>query len=343
MKKMYLIVAALMLVAALVGCTAQTAPAAPAAAAEAPATEAAPAAEAPAAEAPAEEAPAADKPIKIGFTALSLYTQFTQNMVDAMQKTATENGVELIVYDSNYEIDTQISQVEDFIVQGVDAIILNPVDADGLMTAANACAEAGIPLILVNSRINGDNYTCYVGSSDDQAGMLAGEFAVKAAAGEPKNVIILHGVMGQSTQILRGDGFKGAIEGSGLVIMEEQTGNWQRDEAMRLMEDWLLRHDDIDIVFAENDEMALGALEAIKADGRADRIKVIGVDAIDEAVQAVKDGTMAATIFQDAAGQGSQSVLAAIEVVKGGTVEKEIMIPFITIDATNVEEYFGAK
>ncbi len=278
--------------------------------------------------------------IVIGFTALSLYTQFTQNMVAAMQEKADELGIKLIVTDSNYDIEVQISQVEDFIAQRVDAVILNPVDADGLVTAANACEEAKIPLILVNTMISSDNYTAYVGSSDEQAGKLAGEHAVALADGGAAKAIILHGVMGQSTQILRGDGFKKAIQvNPAIELLAEQTGNWQRDEAMTLMEDWLMRFEEIDIVFAENDEMALGAIEAIKADGRTG-INVIGVDAIDEAVQAVKDGFMSATVFQDAAGQGSQSVDAAYRIVKGEKVEREILIPFITIDASNVNQYF---
>lgn len=275
-----------------------------------------------------------------GCTVLSMSTQFTQNMVSAMEEAAAKNNIKLLVSDANYEIDLQISQVEDFITSGVDAVILNPCDADGLVTAANACEEAGIPLILVNSVINSDNYTAYVGSSDDEAGKLAGEFAIEQAAGEPTNVLIMHGLMGHSAMILREKGFKEAIDGSSLSILDEQTANWQRDEGMTLMEDWLMRYDDIDIVFAENDEMALGAIEAIKNDGRTG-IKVIGVDAIEEAVQAVKDGSMAATIFQDAAGQGSTSVETALKIVNGETVNKEIIIPFITISADNVNEYFG--
>lgn len=280
---------------------------------------------------------AANEKIKVGMTCYSLKNEFTVRLSNAAKAKADELGVELEVYDGNYDVNTQISQVESMISSGVNAIILNPQDAQALSVAVDKAAEAGIPVIGVNTRVVSDKLTSYVGSQDVTAGELEMQYIADLLGGKG-NIVIIEGPMGQSAQLERYEGITNILKKyPDIKVLATKTANWSRSEAMSLMENWLQSFEQIDAVVAENDEMALGARQAIEA--KSMDIPCIGVDGITDALTAVESGSMVASIFQDGWGQGSKSLELAVMAAKGEQLEKEYWIPFEPITKDNVAEF----
>lgn len=152
---------------------------------------------------------------------------------------------------------------------------------------------------------------------------------------------MMHGHPGQTAEVKRTEGAMDILaQNPDMTLLDEQTADWDRAEAMTLMENWIQAYgDQINAVFCQNDEMALGALNALVQAGKKDNVLVVGVDAIDDALQSVKDGKMDATVYQDCKGQAEGAIEAAYKLAKGESVEKEILIPFILVTTENVDEY----
>lgn len=279
----------------------------------------------------------ADKKIVVGMTLYSLKNEFTVRLSNAAKKKAEELGVELKIYDGNYDPNTQISQVETMISDGVNAIVLNPQDAKACAVAVDKAAAANIPVIGVNTRVDSDKLLSYVGSKDVYAGELEMQ-AIADKLGGKGNIVILDGPLGQSAQLERSEGINNILaKYPDIKVLAEKTANWSRSEAMTVMENWLQAFDKIDAVVGENDEMALGARQAIEAKGLD--IPTIGVDGITDALNAVEKGTLIASIFQDGAGQGSKALEIAVSAAKGNTVDKEYWIDFEPVTKENVAEF----
>jgi putative xylitol transport system substrate-binding protein/inositol transport system substrate-binding protein len=279
----------------------------------------------------------AEKKIVVGMTLYSLKNEFTVRLSNAAKKKAEELGVELKIYDGNYDPSTQINQVETMISDGVNAIILNPQDAKALAVAVDKAAAANIPVIGVNTRVDSDKLTSYVGSKDVYAGELEMQ-AIADKIGGKGNIVILDGPLGQSAQLERTEGNQNVLKKyPEIKVLAEKTANWSRSEAMTVMENWLQAFDQIDAVVGQNDEMALGARQAIEAKGLD--IPTIGIDGITDALNAVEGGKLIASIFQDGAGQGSKALEIAVEAAKGNTVEKEYWIDFEPVTKDNVAEF----
>ena len=280
-----------------------------------------------------------EEKLSIGATFYSLQNEFTMRMDNAGKKWAEENGVDYVGYDGNYDAATQLSQVETMISNGVDAIILNPHDADACAACVEVAHAAGIPVIGVNTMVNSDLLTSYVGSLDVSAGEDIMNKMIEHMGTNAFNIVIIEGPMGQSAQLQRYEGISNVLANNpDIKVLAIDTANWSRSEAMTLMETWLTTYgEDIDAVIGENDEMALGARQAIVAAGLD--IPCIGVDGIADAVTAVSTGDMIASDFQNAEGQMTGALDAAVTVINGGSVEKEIWIPFEMITPDNYEEY----
>ena len=338
MKKSWLslLLCTLMVVSLFAGC----APAAEPTPAEAPAATEAPAAEA--TEAPATEAPAKDTYVIAALMKQNADT-FVQNISDAITGRAAELGSEvtLLMQDAEGDINTQLEQAEAMITQKVDAIILNAVDVEGSAPIVDMAIEAGIPVIECNTLTNNaDKATCYVGSDDVDAGKIQADF-LKTVLPEDAKVCYMMGPIGVSPQIYRKEGItKNLFEGSKIEVLQEQTANWKREEALALAENWLTTYQDLDAIICQNDDMAMGALEAVEAAGRKDQVIVIGIDAITDALDAVKAGRLDATVFQDAAGQGAGSLDVALECAKTKTLDRDDMIiPFVLVTKANVDQF----
>lgn len=279
-----------------------------------------------------------DGKIKIGLS-MSAHTQFLENVTAAAQREAGRmDDVELIVVNANGDVNTQIDDVESLLVQNVDAIILNPLDKIGLGGAVDNIKEAGIPLVQVNTFTKNNNYDVYVGSNEEDAGRIQGEW-IKKNIGAEGNVVILYGEMGHSGQIGRFEGLKKELldKNTGWKIIADQTGTWQRDEGLRITEDWLQRFDNINVIASQNDEMAMGALQAVQEAGRI--IPVLGVDASPDAINSVLGKELSLTVFQDSEGQGSQAVKVAYGLINGEKYEKFIEVPYREVNMENAAEF----
>ncbi len=286
-------------------------------------------------------APPADKTLKIGATYYSLQNEFTMRMDNAAKKYCQEKGIEFLSYDGNYDAATQLSQVETMIADGCDAIILNPQDAVACAAAVELANKAGIPVVGVNTMVQSDLLTSYVGSQDVSAGEDIMQYMVDYLKKDEFNIVIIEGPMGQSAQLQRIEGIENIMKKYPKIKeLARNTANWSRSEAMGLMETWITTFGkDIDAVIAENDEMALGAREAIVAAGMD--IPCIGIDGIADAVTAIQNGEMIASDFQNAEGQMTGAIETAVKVVNGENVEKFYWIPFEMITPANVKDYVG--
>lgn len=281
--------------------------------------------------------------ITIGFSSKDNSDMFVKNIADAAQAKADELGCKLIMADASGDVNKQISDVENFIAMEVDAIIVIPQDIEGSAPVVSMANDAGIPIIVDNGDIADENYTAFVGCTDQESGEILGQWFVDNLE-EGSKICIVEGPMGQSGQVGRYAGFEEVGMLDKFEVLSCQTANWKRDEAMALAEDWLTTYgEDLKAIVCENDDMALGVLSACKAAGRDDII-IGGVDGLDEAVEAVKAGEMAISVLQDSAGQGEVGVEVALAAAKGEEFEKDTRIPFLPITAENVEAYLeGGK
>lgn len=284
-----------------------------------------------------------DDNFTIGVAVFSLAAEFPATIYEAIGDYIEELGlgdsVTIISSDAGADAATQVGQVETFIAQGVDGIILLPMDADALIPAVEAAADAGIPLVTCNGTVNSDLVTAHVGSLDVVAGELSMEYMAGRIGGSGQ-IAILRGPSGISAEILRREGYENILaDFPDIEIVAEHAANWSRSEALSTTENLIQAFPDLEAIIAQNDEMAMGALEAIHAAGLEDSIIVGGIDAIPDAVAAVKDGTLASTVFQDAVGQARGAVDVILSLMRGEATS-DVDIPFILITGENVNDFF---
>jgi inositol transport system substrate-binding protein len=282
--------------------------------------------------------------VTVGISYQNLQNEFIINIQDAVRAEAKKLNVDLIETDGQGKAENQISQVENFIAQGVDVIILNPYDKDGSAHAVDLAVQAHKPMVVVNAIVsNLDKANAYVGSEDAEAGRIAAQRIMDVLHGSG-NIAVIHGPNGHSAEVQRSEGIRQALaKYPAAKIVVEQTANWDRAQALNLMENWLASGQHIDAVIAQNDEMALGALKAIEAAGKQNQIAVIGIDAIPDALKAVADGKMVGTVFQDAKGQGTMAVDLAVQLAAGKTVRHDNYIPFQLVTKENVADFEKAN
>ena len=278
--------------------------------------------------------------ITIGISYQNLQNEFIINIQDAVRAEAQKLDVNLIEADGQGKAENQISQTEDFITRNVDAIILNPYDKEGSAHAVDLAVQAHKPIVVVNAIVsNLQKANAYVGSEDAEAGRIAAQRIMDVLHGKG-DIAVIHGPNGHSAEVQRSDGIREVLaKYPDAKIVVEQTANWDRAQALNLMENWLASGRKIDAVIAQNDEMALGALKAIEAAGKQKGIAVIGIDAIPDALKAVADGRLVGTVFQDAKGQGTMAVDLAVQLVQGKPVQHDNYIPFQLVTTNNVASF----
>jgi putative xylitol transport system substrate-binding protein len=270
-------------------------------------------------------ASAQDEPIRIGAAVYGLQAEYMQLWTTALERhPAVESGmVDLTVFDGRYDASVQFGQFETMVSQGFDGIIFVPIDIEAGAAAVDVAVAAGIPVVGSNTRVNSDALASYVGSNDVLAGQLQAEGVIELMGGSG-NVVILEGPLGQSAQIERREGNLAAIEAAeGINILEMQTANWSRAESLSRMENWLVAHGgEIDGVIGQNDEMALGAIQALQARGMdPSNMPVSGIDGISDALLAVQDGTLNFSLLQDARGQAEGSLDVLLREIIGEDYE----------------------
>lgn len=265
------------------------------------------------------------------------------------------DGVTLQVEDAQNDVARQLDQINNFVASGVDAIIVNPVDTSATVAMSNAAASAGVPLVYVNRQpINVDELPAnqaFVASNEIESGTLAAFEACKLLRAEGKgdgaNIYIMMGELSNQAAIQRTKDFDDVI-GMDMCnfmnVIDRQTANWSRDEARNLMTNWLSSGDQFDAVLANNDEMALGAIQAMKAAGISmESVIVTGVDATQDALAALQAGDLNVTVFQNAAGQGAGALEAAIALAAGETVASKVYVPFELVIPDNVGDFLSAN
>ncbi len=278
--------------------------------------------------------------VLIGFSSRDLSAEYTAKLSEAVVEYAkTKPGVKLVMVDAQSDVQKQFGQVENFIAQKVDAIILNPCELEASTPAVDRAKAAGIPIVLVN-QVTKSAGNAYIGSNDVDAGHIAMEAVAKKLGGKG-GVLMIHGIMGTSAQLQRETGAREVFaKYPGLKLIDHQTASWDRAKAMSLTENWIQAHKGkFQAIFAHNDEMAMGALLALERAGIKKDVYVIGIDAIAQALTAVKEGRLDATVFQDAVGQGKGSVDAALLLARKQPCPKENLIPFQLVTSENITPF----
>lgn len=265
---------------------------------------------------------AADGKISVGLSISTQNNPFFVTLSEGATEKADELGIQLSVVDAGDDAAKQVSDIEDLVSKNISVLIVNPVDSDAVTPAVKSALEAGVKVISVDRAVNGAQVDCQIASDNVAGAKLAGDYLIELV-GEGAKVAELEGVPGASATIDRGTGFHQAAD-SKLEVVASQTANFNRAEGLTVMENILQANGDIKGVFAHNDEMALGAVEAIKASGKD--VLVIGFDATDDAQKAVADGDMAATVAQNPALMGATAVEVAQKLAQGEQVESEIPV-----------------
>lgn len=273
----------------------------------------------------AKEAPKAGdqkQELTIGIALSTLNNPFFVDMKDGAQAAADKIGAKLIVMDAQDDASKQVSQVEDLIQQKVNVILLNPTDSDGLATAVQDANKANIPVITLDRSVNGGTVVAHIASDNVAGGKMAAEFIAKQLQNKGK-VVELEGIAGTSAARDRGQGFHEVIDTQkDIQVVAKQPADFDRSKGMSVMENILQSQPEINAVFAHNDEMALGALQAIEAAKK--QILIVGFDGGADAVKAVEEGKMAATVAQQPKLIGELGVQNAEKVAKGEKVEASI-------------------
>ena len=256
----------------------------------------------------------------IGFSVSTLNNPFFVTLTDGAKAQAKESDVELIVVDAGDDAAKQTSDIEDLISKDISVLIVNPVDSDAVAPAVQSAVDKGIKVISVDRAVNGVEVDCAIASDNVAGAQMATEYLVELV-GEGAKVAELEGVSGASATIDRGEGFH-KVADEKLEVVAKQTANFNRSEGMDVMENMLQSNPDVKGVFAHNDEMALGAVEAIAGKD----IVVVGFDATDDALAAIKDGKMAATVAQKPDLMGKTAVETAVKLINGESVEAVIPV-----------------
>lgn len=262
----------------------------------------------------------------------------------------TLDDVTLQVEDATNDVGKQLSQIENYIASGVDAIIVNPVDTDATVAMSAAADAAGIPLVYVNRMpVNVDalpDGQAFVASDERESGTLQTQEVcrlLKAAGKTEANVVVMMGELSNQAARQRTQDIHDVIateDCSFMSITEEQTANWQRTLGTDLMANWLSAGVEFDAVISNNDEMAIGAIQAMKSAGLTmDSVIVAGIDATQDALAAMAAGDLDVTVYQSATGQGEGALETALALAAGEETEKQVFIPFELVTPENLAEY----
>jgi ribose transport system substrate-binding protein len=261
--------------------------------------------------------------IKIGLSVSTLNNPFFVSLKNGVVKEAKKQGAEVVVVDAQNDSAKQVNDVEDLLQQGVDALLINPTDSAAISTAVQSANSLGVPVVTLDRSTEKGDVASFVASDNVKGGQMAADYIVEQV-GLGAKVAELEGVPGASATRERGEGFHN-IADKKLDVTAKQTANFDRTKGLNVMENLLQGNPDIKAVFAHNDEMALGAIEAINSSGRD--VLVVGFDGNEDAVKAVEAGKLGATVAQQPELIGKLAVGAASDVLAGKKVEKKISAP----------------
>ena len=268
--------------------------------------------------------------ITIGLSISTLNNPFFGDLQRGVVEAAEENGSTVRSVDAQDDTATQINGIDDLIQQGVDILLINPVDSDAITPAIESANSAGIPVITIDRSSEGGDVLTFIASDNVEGGEMAAEFIIDLV-GEDADVVQLEGVPGASATNERGEGFMN-VANDRLNVVESQSANFSRSEGLTVMENIVQSNSGIEAVFAQNDEMAIGALEALEAAGMND-VVVVGFDGNDDALAEIEAGRLDATIAQQPFEMGKIAVDTVYDYFSGGTIDDEIGAPLELISA----------
>lgn len=261
---------------------------------------------------------------KIGFIVSTLNNPFFVDLKSGIEERAKELGYEVVVLDSQNDPAKEVSNMEDLTVKDVDIVLLNPVDSDSAVASVMIANNYELPVVTVDRAANGGEVVTHIASDNAVGGSMAAQYLIDQLGGKG-NIVELEGTAGSSAARDRGKGFDDKIAESNMDIIVKQIADFDRTQGLTVMENILQSKKDIDAVFAQNDEMALGAQKALEDMGMED-VLIVGFDATDDAVEAVKNGTMAATVAQQPLLIGEAAVNAIDKILKGDKVDNFIPV-----------------
>ncbi len=261
---------------------------------------------------------------KIALVVSTLNNPFFVTLKDGAVDKAKALGYELVVLDSQNNPAKELANVEDILVKGTKVLLINPTDSDAVGNAVLAANRAGVPVITLDRASAKGEVASHIASDNIAGGKTAGDFIVEKIGSDAK-VIQLQGIVGTSASRERGEGFKQSQAANGFEIIAAQPADFDRAKGMNVMQNLLTANPNVQAVFAENDEMALGAVRAIRSAGK-DNVLVVGFDGTDDAIKAVERGQMAATIAQQPDLIGAKGVEAAELIIKGETPDANIPV-----------------
>ena len=284
---------------------------------------------------------------KIGVTMSAFDDNFLTVLRNGMGKYAeSQKDISLQFEDAQGDVGKQLNQIQNFIAQKVDAIIVNAVDTDATPKMTKLASSAGIPLVYVN-RMPADKSlpekVAYVGSNEVDSGTLQMKEVCKLMGGKG-NILVMMGDLANQAARQRTQDIEDVIktpECSGIKILDKRTAKWQRTEGNDLMTNWISSGMKFEAVVSNNDEMALGAIQALKASKMLDKTIVAGIDATQDALASMKPGELKVTVFQNAAGQGQGAVDTAMKIIKGEKVPPMVWIPFELVTPANLSQYMS--
>ena len=289
-----------------------------------------------------EDGPDSGKVYKIGVSTQAWKYEFIKNMVNALNKLDDDmDQVELVMVDSEDSVEKQLSDVDTMIAQGVDGILLNCLSFEGSSSAVEACKNAGIPLVEFIYYTENEDYATFVGTDVKSSGIMAMDL-IADAIDEKGKLFEIQGVIGHTAQINRGAGIAEELKNyPDIELVESQSGEFSKDKAMAVTEAWLAKYPagEIDAIVAHNDQMALGALNACQAANRTE-IKIVGIDGDAEALQAVMDGKMAATVVDYCEEECKLAVEEMVSILDGNAPKKEILADYVPVSTKEEAQKF---
>ncbi|MDN2664290.1 ribose ABC transporter substrate-binding protein RbsB [Psychromonas sp. 14N.309.X.WAT.B.A12] len=264
----------------------------------------------------------------IAMVVSTLNNPFFVSMKEGAEKKADALGYKIIVLDSQNDPSKELANVEDLLVRGVKAILINPTDSDAVSNAVRLANRASIPVLTLDRAANNGDVVSHIASDNVAGGEMAGKF-IREKIGENAKVVQLEGIAGTSAARERGEGFMKAVESQGLDLLASQPADFDRTKGLNVMENLLSSQPETQAVFAQNDEMALGAFRAVQASGKD--IFIVGFDGTDDGIAAVKRGLLGATIAQQPALIGEIGVQSAVDTLTGKSVDKNIPVPLMMV------------
>ena len=265
---------------------------------------------------------------------------FFVQMRESAQKKADELGLAINFQDAADDSATQANQLANAAASGTGVVIINPTDSDAMASAVQQLVDEKIPVVAVDRAVNNANVASYIASDNETGGKQAAKVLSDAINGEGE-ILVLQGKTGSSASRERGQGFdEGLKDSPNIKVVAKQTAEFERVKGLDVTTNLLQAHPNVKAIFAENDEMALGAIEAL-GDKAGKDVIVVGFDGVEDALKAIKEGTMYASIAQQPADMAAQAVVEASKLLKGEAATKEMQVDVVTVTKDNVDKFSG--